>query len=121
VINKADRPGVAETRRDLERMLDLTERAGWRPPVVATTSPTGEGIDELWAAVGGHRAHLESSGDLEDRRAARVGDELTRILAALLEERARATAGPRLDDLAAAVAARELDPWSAAAQLLPPD
>ena len=27
VINKADRPGVEDTRRDLERMLDLTDRS----------------------------------------------------------------------------------------------
>ena len=49
VINKADRPGADETRRDLERMLDLTAPAGWRPPVLATTAATGEGVDELWA------------------------------------------------------------------------
>src|SRR5689334_2963462 len=51
VINKADRPGVDETRRDLERMLDLTDRPGWRPPIVATTAPVGEGVDDLWAAL----------------------------------------------------------------------
>src|SRR3954465_14660730 len=28
VVNKADRPGVEETRRDLDRMLDLTARDG---------------------------------------------------------------------------------------------
>src|SRR6187431_548733 len=28
VVNKADRPGVEETRRDLDRMLDLTARNG---------------------------------------------------------------------------------------------
>jgi len=119
VINKADRPGEAETRRDLERMLDLSERSGWRPPVVATTAPTGEGVAELWSSVSAHRAHLRSTGELEGRRAARVGDELLRILGALLEERARASAGPELADLAARVAARDLDPWTAAAELLP--
>jgi LAO/AO transport system kinase len=119
VINKADRPGVAETTRDLERMLDLSERSGWRPPIIATVAPTGEGVAELWSAIGAHRQHLASTGDLEGRRAARVGDELRRILAALLAERAQAAGGPRLDQLATAVAKRELDPWSAAAELLP--
>jgi LAO/AO transport system kinase len=118
VINKADRPGVDDTRRDLERMLDLTDREGWRPPIVPTTAPTGDGVDELWAAIGQHRAHLESSGQLEARRAARVGDELTRILVALLHERAVAAGRGRLDDLAAEVARREVDPWTAAERLL---
>jgi LAO/AO transport system kinase len=118
VINKADRPGTEETRRDLERMLDLTAPTGWRPPVLATTAAIGEGVDELWRAVGRHRAHLTDTGELEPRRAARVGDELLRIVAALLYERAQLAGGPRVDDLVAAVATRSIDPWSAAEQLL---
>jgi LAO/AO transport system kinase len=119
VINKADRPGTEETRRDLERMLDLTAPEGWRPPVLATTAATGDGVPELWGAVQQHRGHLADGGRLEERRAARVGDELVRILAALLLERAQASGGPELEALAAAVVARSIDPWSAAEQLLP--
>ena len=120
VINKADRPGVDETRRDLERMLDLTATDGWRPPVVATTAATGDGAPELWAAIGDHREHLTRTGALEPGRTARVQDELVRIVAALLHERALASGGPALEDLSAEVAARRLDPWSAAEQLLDP-
>ena len=44
VINKADRPGVDETRRDLEQMLDLSDLGdGWRPPIVADGGPPGRG------------------------------------------------------------------------------
>jgi LAO/AO transport system kinase len=118
VINKADRPGTDDTRRDLERMLDLTASSGWRPPVVATTATTGEGVDGLWRAIGEHRSHLTDTGALAPRRAARVGDELVRIVAALLHERAQAVGGPRLEDLVTAVAERTIDPWSAAEQLL---
>jgi LAO/AO transport system kinase len=118
VINKADRPGVDETRRDLERMLDLTDRAGWRPPVVATTAPTGEGVDGVWEAIQDHRRHLESTGGLEPRRAARAGDELVQILAVLLHERALTAAGDRLDAAAAEVTSRAVDPWTAAERLL---
>lgn len=118
VINKADRPGVAETRRDLERMLDLTDRPGWRPPVVATQAPVGEGVDELWEAIGAHRDHLVTTDQLEPRRRARVDDELVRILAVLLHERALAAAGDRLQHVADDVADRRTDPWTAAEGLL---
>ncbi|MGK2947816.1 MAG: methylmalonyl Co-A mutase-associated GTPase MeaB [Acidimicrobiales bacterium] len=116
VINKADRPGAEETRRDLERMLDLTgtghEPGGWRPPVVATTASTGDGVDDLWEAIGAHRAHLERDGALEARRAARVSDELVHIVAALLHERSLASAGDQLAAAAADVARRHVDPWT---------
>jgi LAO/AO transport system kinase len=118
VINKADRPGTEDTRRDLDRMLDLTAPTGWRPPVLATTAVTGEGVADLWSEIGRHRAHLTTTGALEERRAERVGAELVRIVAALLHERARATGGAELHELAGAVAERTLDPWSAAEQLL---
>ena len=120
VINKADRPGADETRRDLERMLDLTSTSGWRPAVLATTATGGDGVADLWKAINDHRGHLVDSGELEARRADRVGDELVRILAALLHERALASGRPALEDLAASVASRAVDPWSAAEQLLPP-
>ncbi|MEX2293616.1 MAG: methylmalonyl Co-A mutase-associated GTPase MeaB [Acidimicrobiales bacterium] len=119
VINKADRPGAADTRRDLERMLDLTGTTGWRPPVLSTTATTREGIEPLWRAVEAHRSHLVTTGDLEVRRRARVFDELTEIVAVLLRERAKEVVGERLDRLAEQVAARAVDPWTAAHDLLP--
>ncbi|MGH8980360.1 MAG: ArgK/MeaB family GTPase, partial [Acidimicrobiales bacterium] len=55
VVNKADRPGVREARRDLEQMLDLSAPSDWRPPGLATVASTGEGMDELWETVARHR------------------------------------------------------------------
>jgi LAO/AO transport system kinase len=119
VINKADRPGAADTRRDLEQMLDLTVGGEWRPPILTTIATAPEGIDELWAAVASHRAFLEADGRLEERRARRLREELTHIVAERLLERARAvTGGEGIDAAAAAVLAREVDPWTAADALL---
>jgi LAO/AO transport system kinase len=123
VVNKADRPGADETVRDLERMLDMagggTGASGWRPPVVATTATSGDGVDDVWRAIRDHRAHLVAGGGLDERRRLRAADELTRMVAAQLLARARAaTEGPRAAELADAVARGDTDPWSAAEQLL---
>jgi len=122
VVNKADRPGAREAARDLERMLDMAvpgDAEGWRPPVVCTTATTGGGVDDLWRAVGDHRAHLVASGELPARRRARAAEEVTRLVAARLMERARdLTSSPRADALADAVAAGDLDPWAASDELL---
>jgi LAO/AO transport system kinase len=121
VVNKADRPGAAETRRDLDQMLDLgIERVdGWRPPIIETVAVKGEGADELWSVVEAHRSHLESCGELERRRAVRLRDELVQIATELLRERASSLqSSERLEAMRVEVAARRIDPWSAAEALL---
>jgi LAO/AO transport system kinase len=140
VVNKADRPGARETARDLERMLDMSRpgtRRGsgrgsgpgsgpgsasgddWRPPVLCATATSGEGVADVWQAVADHRAHAEQGDELDGRRRRRAAEEVTRLVAARLLERARVmTTGPRADELAEAVASGELDPWTAADELL---
>src|SRR5712672_3147849 len=44
VINKADRKGVADTRRDLEQMLELSnlDDDAWHPPILPVIATTNE-------------------------------------------------------------------------------
>jgi LAO/AO transport system kinase len=120
VINKADRPGVDATARDLVQMLELSAPRAWTPPVVETVATDSTGIDALHDAIQAHRAHLERDGELDRRRRARVRDELRSILVARLARAAdTACDGPRFDALVARVANRELDPYRAAEELLP--
>jgi LAO/AO transport system kinase len=119
VINKADRPGVREARRDLEQMLDLSRPGSWRPEIVETTASTGDGIDALWEAVARHRAHLESTGALATRRTERLASELRRVLLARSEARiAELAAGEEFATAVKALAAGEVDPYEAADRLL---
>lgn len=119
VVNKSDREGTAETVRDLELMLDLSGHPAWRPRIVETVATTGTGIDELWAAIAEHRRHLESTGELERRRRARLRDELRTIVTRRFDDEVdQLCRGERFDGLVALVASRELDPYSAADELL---
>jgi LAO/AO transport system kinase len=128
VVNKADRPGAEETARDLDRMLDIALPAsvgeaqsggGWRPPVVCATATSGSGVADVWQAITDHRTHLTDTDELAERRRRRASEEVTRLVAAELLERARSmTTSPRAAELADAVAAGELDPWTAADELL---
>lgn len=121
VVNKSDRPGVEEARRDLEHMLDLASLpdAGWRPLIVSTVASTGSGIDEVMGAIASHRAWLSENGRLEAKRSARLCDELIGILSDRVVERVRGLrAGDDFSRVQAAVAAREVDPWTAADELL---
>jgi LAO/AO transport system kinase len=118
-VNKADREGATETRRDLENMLDLNPAMGeWRPPVLLTAAATGDGIDGLWAAVIEHGAYLEASGELRRRRERRLIDEMGRVLVHLLERDVRTLAGGApFEAVKADLLARRIDPYQAAARL----
>jgi len=97
VVNKADRPGASDTRRDLEMMLELShvtgqENTDYRPPILMTNSLDGDGVPEVAAAVASHLDYLQSSEQLGDRRrnrarlevASRVQELFERSLAAAL-------------------------------------
>ncbi len=121
VINKADRKGADETRRDLEQMLDLSDLAhdAWRPPIVQTTATSGEGVEELWNVVAQHREHSITTGLLQRRRSFRLREELREIVERRLEHRAREIcSGSEWDSLQARVLENKLDPWTAADDML---
>ena len=67
VINKADRAGVDETRRDLEQMLDCRS---WRRVAAADRGDRRHRRRGHRRAVGGgrahHRAHLSETGELDE-------------------------------------------------------
>jgi LAO/AO transport system kinase len=118
VINKADRKGATDTAADLESMLALRGQRDWTPPIVLTTATSGDGIAELWSAVGEHRSWNESSGGLAERREHRLRDEVRALVAAELARRVEAaTAGDRFDAAVADVVAHRTDPASAARDL----
>ena len=119
VINKADRPGAKETRRDLEQMLDLTALGDWRPPVLETSASTDQGVGALWEELARHERYLEESGALERRRAARLELEFRTVVSARIQSEVdRLSTGGEFAGLTRAVAEHSLDPYDAADQLL---
>jgi LAO/AO transport system kinase len=119
VINKADRAGARETRRDLEQMLDLTALGDWRPPVLETSASTGDGVDALWDELARHERHLDEGGELQRKRAARLDREFRIVLAASVQSEVdRLSTDGEFAGLTRAVAEHRLDPYDAADRLL---
>ncbi|MER5625548.1 methylmalonyl Co-A mutase-associated GTPase MeaB [Streptosporangium sp. NPDC002544] len=118
VVNKADREGTQAAIRELRNMIALVDRP-WRPPIVPTVALRGEGAEEVVAALDGHLAYLEGSGELVRRRQARARDEIEAIALTTLRSRFADLHGDRrLDALATRVLDAELDPYTAADELL---
>ena len=90
VVNKADLPGASKVVRDLKELVRHgTTRTGWAPPVLTTVAETGEGVDELVAAIDHHGDTIAASGELERRRIARLRAEVEAIVVERAAERAR--------------------------------
>jgi GTPase len=116
VVNKADREGAEVAARDLRQMLRMGPELPWTPPVVLTTAAEGAGIDELWEAIGSHRDHLESSGELERGRATRLLRETESLAAEVLRERATRLLEEDAE-LVSDLTQRRIDPYRTAAIL----
>jgi LAO/AO transport system kinase len=119
VVNKADREGADRVVQSVASNLSLVAFGPdqWRPPIVKTEATTGTGVDTLWAEVGRFRAH--SAGDRVSRRRARHEARLRGLLAHQflrhLDEVLRPDEWRALIDR---IAARDIDPYSAAADIM---
>jgi LAO/AO transport system kinase len=115
VVNKADRDGVDATVHDLRSMLMLAGHRAWDPPIIETVATEDRGIAELLDALGAHRRHLETSGELEQRREQRIADEVRALVLDRLAKRADdVCSGETFATLVRDVADGTSDPYTAA-------
>jgi LAO/AO transport system kinase len=123
VINKADHPLTDTMIREIKSVLALGPKGGWQVPVIRTRAVDGDGVEELVSKLAEHRAHIEAEGTLAERRRRNLSNEVLSIATQRLrrELEAAVTDDPRFKALLDRVVARELDPASAARQILARD
>ena len=124
-INKMDNP-AAKTML-YGRALDPRPRisheqgsADWNPPIVLTEAVRGEHVPELWEKIEEHRAFLEQSGQLEERRRANLAREVFAVASSRASRHLEQAVADdaELRRLLAEVQARELDPLTAVREIL---
>jgi LAO/AO transport system kinase len=120
VVNKAEHPLADTMIREVKAVLSLGPDSDWKVPVVRTEATKGEGIQELLRTVDAHRQHIAAAGTLAERRARNLRAEVLGIAASRLrrELEARASNDPELSELLDRVVRREIDPATAARELL---
>lgn len=120
VLNKFDREGAHLFEQQLTAILQLApERNGWKPPILRTVATEGKGIEEFAQQIARFRQHFDKP---ERRRAREVTywkEWLIQLLhTSLLERVGRHINEAQLEALAAEVAARKKDPYSAVSEIL---
>jgi LAO/AO transport system kinase len=126
-VNKADRTGAPALMAELKFAAHLhyassTTRkdVDWEIPVLSLEAQSDVGVAELLAEIRRHRAALEASGALAARRRARLRDELEHLLVEEFRQRmARGLGAGELKAMFDAVASGAMDPYSAAAAMMP--
>lgn len=121
VINKADRDGVLRTEKELEALLSLAARTDeWQPPIVKTIAIENKGIEDLASAIEGSRVFQRQAPASSERRTAIARWRILELLRERVTTQTLAGNGAseKLDRLAAEVASRKRDPYSAVDELL---
>ena len=119
VVNKADREGADRAAQAIAANLTLQTFAPdeWKPPIVKTEATRSIGVDELWRQIGRYREHTadRQSERRRERQSVRLRDLMARQLVNLVESGLPAG---EIERMAARVAAREIDPYSAVSTLI---
>ena len=119
VVNQADREGADKLAQAIaaNQALKPATANEWRPPILKTVATTGEGVPELWAAIGQFLAHSASAAAA--RRRQRQAYRLRELLSQqFLQQLEQTLPSGHLDRLVDRIAARDLDPYTAARDLL---
>jgi LAO/AO transport system kinase len=120
VVNKSDREGADRTVTAIESNLSLQtyHQGEWRPPIVKTEATTGQGVAQLFEAI--ERFRQQSDGARTRRLRARHEFRLRDLLTHQFMERVEHDIVGRraFEELVRQIAAREIDPYTAASQIL---
>jgi LAO/AO transport system kinase len=119
-INKMDNPAAKTMLNEVRSILALDRDRDWSPPIVLTEAVRGEHVPELWEKVEEHRAFLEESGRLEERRRVNLAREVFAVASSRASRHLEHAVAddPELRRLLAEVQARELDPLTAVEEIL---
>src|SRR4029453_9251344 len=120
VVNKADHPMTETMIREIRGVLSLGPSGSWKVPIIRTEAAKGEGIAKLAEQISEHRVHIEAEGTLDERRARNLRNEVLELTASRMRRRLEAAVGDdaSVRDLLDRVVKRELDPATAAKELL---
>lgn len=120
VVNKCDRDGADRMVTSIESNLALQMYAEdeWRPPIVKTEATSGHGVAELLETVRLFRKHSEGTRErrLKARNEFRLRDLLTHRFMEHVERQLLASG--EFEALVARIAKREVDPYTAASDIL---
>jgi len=120
IVNKADRDNADRAVEEIQAMIELgTQEGRWTPPVLKTTSTLNRGIENVVKKIEEHEEYLKRTS-VKEKLVRRSEIEVAEALKYSLTERLmnELRKASNFAKLVERVAARKIDPYSAADRLV---
>lgn len=122
VVNKADKPLIEETVKDLQIMLSMSEgENAWVPPVLTSVATEGTGVAGIMKDLDRHYSYLKTSGGLAKWRRSVAAVSVAETLRGIMDDSVVELLGASTHELESdvqRVSNREEDPRSVAMRWL---
>lgn len=121
VVNKGDLPGANKTASEIVASLELSSKGkSWKAPVHVTNAEVNEGVKSVWTSIKEHKAFLEESGNLRERRKQKLEAELTELVAEIARNRLKdsISQSEHIQKLLGRMLEHDIDPHSAASEVV---
>ena len=121
VVNKGDLPGANKSASEITSSLELNNfTTAWRPPVIVAISESGENIDDVWKSARQHKAFLDQTGLLTQRRKSKIQAELAELVASIARSNLKSSMenSSEVQKILNDVVEHKMDPHSAAEGLM---
>jgi LAO/AO transport system kinase len=119
-INKCDHPQANEAKAQVRSTLEIgheLDSDAAMPPILMTRGDTSEGVQELKEGIEAHRASLEESGELEERRRSSQREFVVSWATNKMQNEMQERLGREDAEIMERVYKRELDPISASEKI----
>ena len=121
VVNKGDLPGANKTASEIIASLELSHKStSWHAPVHVTNAEVNEGVNAVWKSIQAHKADLEKSGQLQERRKHKLESEISELVADIARNNLKESlqTSKQVQEVLNQLVQGKLDPHSAAEKVV---
>jgi len=118
-VNKSDREGAERTATEIEVMLDFNKSADFRPEVINIIARDNQNVDKLLKAIEKHWEYLCQDSNYQNRKKNNIKTEIISLINQyIITSIQKNNQSNLIQTMVEKVLQKELDPYSAAIQIL---
>ena len=118
-VNKSDREGAERTATEIQMMLDFNKNTDFRPEVINIVAKDNKDVDRLLSAIEKHWEYLCKDSNYQERKKNNIKTEIISLINQyIVTSIQKNNQSSLIEDMVQRVLSKELDPYSAAIEIL---